>query len=421
MTKRGFLVIGMGHKLVDHPTPDFKPIVENIKAIQDILVEANFEIKSAFSPVPAETVFDANSFGSAGERPLRVLSLDGGGVRGLSALYILQEVMKKFSSDKEVKPCEVFDMIGGTSTGGLIAIMLGRLKMSVSECIAEYEAFARKIFQTGFFGKKAHFVTSGTFYDGGILEGVIKDIIGRKIGNQDAKLLDEENNCKVFVMAVREDAPNNREPVFLRSYRNKQKLSLLPDCLLWQAGRATSAAPVYFPPIKIGNYTLVDGGLGANNPLGWLWNEVLDVFGSDRRADCFLSIGTGIPQNKPLGSAGIIQNAEIAKSLAAAATNSQLTHILFKTLIDAYAPMAGTKKYWRLNVSEGIPEHEEVETTGYLWWKEEVKVLRLDNYKDVGELDDVGKIDFLRAMTAEYIKLQGGLIDDCASKLRVSL
>lgn len=72
-----------------------------------------------------------------------------------------------------------------------------------------------------------------------------------------------------FVVAVREDAVNNREPVILRSYTNPQRISLLPDVLLWEACRATSAAPVYFHPIKVGQYQLVDGGLGANNPLGW--------------------------------------------------------------------------------------------------------------------------------------------------------
>jgi predicted acylesterase/phospholipase RssA len=70
-------------------------------------------------------------------------------------------------------------------------------------------------------------------------------------------------------MAVRADADNNREPVYLRSYTNTQTKSLLPDCLVWEAGRATSAAPTYFTPITVGGYELVDGGLLANNPLGW--------------------------------------------------------------------------------------------------------------------------------------------------------
>lgn len=81
-------------------------------------------------------------------RGLRLLSLDGGGVRGLSSLYILRNLMEKIDPGAEElpKPCDYFDMIGGTSTGGLIAIMLGRLEMSVDECIAAYTSLSEDIF-----------------------------------------------------------------------------------------------------------------------------------------------------------------------------------------------------------------------------------------------------------------------------------
>ena len=63
----------------------------------------------------------------------RVLTFDGGGVRGLSSLLILREIMetieRETDADETPLPCEYFDLIGGTSTGGLIAIMLGRLGM----------------------------------------------------------------------------------------------------------------------------------------------------------------------------------------------------------------------------------------------------------------------------------------------------
>ena len=49
---------------------------------------------------------------------LNLLSLDGGGVRGLSSLYILQRLMEAVNPEKPPKPCDYFDMIGGTSTGG---------------------------------------------------------------------------------------------------------------------------------------------------------------------------------------------------------------------------------------------------------------------------------------------------------------
>jgi patatin-like phospholipase/acyl hydrolase len=70
--------------------------------------------------------------------PLRILSLDGGGVRGISSLYVLKELMVQIERERRtsiqdapvpLRPCEVFDLICGTGTGGLVALMLGRLQM----------------------------------------------------------------------------------------------------------------------------------------------------------------------------------------------------------------------------------------------------------------------------------------------------
>jgi len=63
----------------------------------------------------------------------RILSLDGGGVRGLSTLLILWDIMdeigQRLGTSSPAKPCDYFDLIGGTSTGGLIVIMLGLLRI----------------------------------------------------------------------------------------------------------------------------------------------------------------------------------------------------------------------------------------------------------------------------------------------------
>jgi len=222
-----------------------------------------------------------------------------------------------------------------------------------------------------------------------------------------------------FVMAVREDAANNRGPIFLRSYKNPKKLSLLPDCKIWEAGRATSAAPVYFKPIQVGNYTLVDGGLSANNPIGWqvisapvsnqtldllliyrLWNECIDVFGSGRSNACFLSIGTGIPQNRHVGEAGLFSQAELAEGLASAATNSQLSHLLFSVILDAYAPKPGARKYWRFSTNHELKDR--------------------DDYEDVGELDEADKMDHLVKMTKDYMDstLVKEDVSSCANALK---
>ncbi|KAJ6180256.1 hypothetical protein N7519_010717 [Penicillium mononematosum] len=89
--------------------------------------------------------------------PLRILSLDGGGVRGYSMLILLQELMyrtyvecegKPPRRDQIPKPCDHFDLIAGTGTGGLIALMLGRLRLDLETCKEVYVRMTRKVFET---------------------------------------------------------------------------------------------------------------------------------------------------------------------------------------------------------------------------------------------------------------------------------
>lgn len=84
------------------------------------------------------------------DEPVNVLSLDGGGVRGVSSLVILDRIMEKIQRrdglEEIPKPCDYFDMIAGTSTGGLIAVMLGRLRMSTTEALKAYDDCAASIF-----------------------------------------------------------------------------------------------------------------------------------------------------------------------------------------------------------------------------------------------------------------------------------
>ncbi|KAJ7878256.1 acyl transferase/acyl hydrolase/lysophospholipase [Mycena leptocephala] len=81
---------------------------------------------------------------------LRLLSLDGGGIRGLSMLIILEDLMWKIKVAEDLPdvplPCNYFDLIGGTSTGGLIALMLGRLRMSVKDAVKAYGELSKEVF-----------------------------------------------------------------------------------------------------------------------------------------------------------------------------------------------------------------------------------------------------------------------------------
>lgn len=146
----------------------------------------------------------------ANERPLRLLCFDGGGVRGISSLYILRSLMQRIPGGSNVKPCDYFDMMAGTSTGGLIAIMLGRLKMSIDDCIQAYEDMAAKIFGAG---GTARLLIHGERYDDKKYEEAIKHIVetyGKPERNPDAPMLTpDDQGCKVFVLACRSDDLNN--------------------------------------------------------------------------------------------------------------------------------------------------------------------------------------------------------------------
>ena len=80
--------------------------------------------------------------------------IDGGGVRSLSSLLILKALMvaikQKFTTKgvpfDELHPYHIFRLVAGTSTGGLIALILGKMEMTVDECITQYEALSKVIF-----------------------------------------------------------------------------------------------------------------------------------------------------------------------------------------------------------------------------------------------------------------------------------
>ena len=109
---------------------------------------------------------------------------------------ILKYMMKSINMQNPPKPCEVFDLICGTSTGGLMAIMLGRLRMSVQEAIDAYLDLSKRVFAP----KHRHNLVAGLLNvantrgkcDSAALEAAIKEVIEKSlgVGHKDDKLLD---------------------------------------------------------------------------------------------------------------------------------------------------------------------------------------------------------------------------------------
>jgi hypothetical protein len=93
---------------------------------------------------------------TASARPVRLLCLDGGGVKGISSVMILDAIMRRIrelegeptdpKEEKEHFPHEYFDLAGGTSTGALAALMMFRLGMSTKTTMEKYEQLSKQIF-----------------------------------------------------------------------------------------------------------------------------------------------------------------------------------------------------------------------------------------------------------------------------------
>ena len=114
-----------------------------------------------------------------------ILTLDGGGVRGLSSLIILKRLMKYVNEQEDLQPGgltprDIFSLVAGTSTGGLSALMLGRFGMSVDDCIAQYPKFSEEIF--GHYSKRGRW-SLGILkdrYDGNRLRNSVRQLAARK-------------------------------------------------------------------------------------------------------------------------------------------------------------------------------------------------------------------------------------------------
>ncbi|KAJ5732391.1 Acyl transferase/acyl hydrolase/lysophospholipase, partial [Penicillium malachiteum] len=237
---------------------------------------------------------------------LCLLSLDGGGVRGLSSLYILKCIMDlvntKISHHGHVKPCDLFDLIGGTSTGGLIAIMLGRLEMDVDECIEAYRALMESVFSDK--TRKIALDWSGNVkaqYDSQKLRAAIEHVIVSAGVSPDALMNDgNSRRCRVFVCTTSKET---LEVTRLRSYDSLDENT--PSPTICEAALATSAATRFFDPVSIGDRQFVDGAFGANNPVEEVEEEACDIWCSSERnlqdlVKCLISVGTGVAGNQSL-------------------------------------------------------------------------------------------------------------------------
>lgn len=227
----------------------------------------------------------------------RILTIDGGGIRGIIPGMILVAIEKKLqqkTGNKDARIADYFDMIAGTSTGGILTCFYlcpgknNRPKFSTQEAVDLYLTKGHKIFDIK-------------------LKQRMKSMNGLADEKYDATSLEQELNLYFGSIKLSQllkpclitayDIQRRRAHFFTQI---EAKDSKNDDYLIKDIARATSSAPTYFEAVNIQSlsgksYPLIDGGMFANNPSMCAYVEAYKVFLTNPTAKnmLILSLGTG--------------------------------------------------------------------------------------------------------------------------------
>lgn len=211
---------------------------------------------------------------------IKILSIDGGGIRGLIPALLLAKIEQK--TQKKIH--ELFDFFAGTSTGGIISLLLNRPDPVPADKIIEIYSKdgANKIFKKNAL-TLLNYLSKGEKYNRTGIEGVLAENF--------------QNYClkdTLKPVLIPSYEMESRNAVFFANYDDRYK-----DLYMKDVARATSAAPTYFEPYKIeGKGTFIDGGVAVNNPAMSAFIEVLKILRRENieplsKRIVVVSLGTG--------------------------------------------------------------------------------------------------------------------------------
>jgi predicted acylesterase/phospholipase RssA len=227
-------------------------------------------------------------------RPFHVLALDGGGVRGVFTAALLAGL----EEDLNISVVDHFDLVVGTSTGGIIALALGA-GLTPRQILDFYVAEREAIFAAppGWGSLRRLFRAK---YRPNGLEAALKRILGER-------LLGESR-----VALVIPSYELGENAVYLFKTPHHPRLKRDHRVPMWVVGMATSAAPTYFPAFRlpVDQARLIDGGVWANNPALVGVTEAVSMFGRPLKEICVLSVGTTtslLPRPSRLDNAGLLR------------------------------------------------------------------------------------------------------------------
>jgi patatin-like phospholipase/acyl hydrolase len=302
---------------------------------------------------------------------MRVLAIDGGGIRGLIPSLVLAELESRAGR----RTFELFDLIAGTSTGGILACALcAPDPLPATELVKLYEEEGPKIFDRSLFQRiRSADGLLDEKYDDAALDSALERFLGEK------RLA--ESRPDLIVPAYDTALPG---PYFFKT--SKARESAESDFALSVVARATSAAPTYFEALEDGERSLVDGGVFAANPAMCGLAEVLNTVPPSEVV--LLSLGTGERTHR--------RSFDEIKDWGLASWARPLLDVVFDGASDAVnyqlERVLGPERYWRFQVELTLAS---------------------------GDLDDAteGNLAKLRGHAEELLRDRGADLDTLLAKL----
>jgi patatin-like phospholipase/acyl hydrolase len=218
---------------------------------------------------------------------IKVLAIDGGGIRGIIPAIILTEVQKRLNLDLY----NVFDLIAGTSTGGIIALGIGTkckngAPYAPSELVDLYVQKGPAIFEKNLLTPEKQVILPK--YSPEALEAALAQFFQAT-----------EFQTALTPLLISSYDLQGQLPFFFKSHRIAADPTY--NWKLTEIGRATSAAPTFFPPLHLTrdgrDYALVDGGVFVNNPSMAAYAEACSLY-PDAAKIIVVSVGTGDRQDQ---------------------------------------------------------------------------------------------------------------------------
>lgn len=240
----------------------------------------------------------------------KILSLDGGGVRGIITAEILKEVERVTRSLYGQELWQYFDMVAGTSTGSLITVMIAK-RMDATAILQKYYEVAAQVFPKQLSETVSEKLINSTSWLP-LVGGTFKELFG-KIPTVTQQFKNYEYDNKPLIRILKEVlgeettletlAPNNKPLVLIPAYNldqasfvtfNNSPQEGYGGIPVWQACLASAAAPVYLPRVDIAGRAFIDGGVASNNPSLLAMSLALETHSNLTLDDIsIVSIGTG--------------------------------------------------------------------------------------------------------------------------------